>query len=746
MLSLALAFFLLVTLTGIFGLTAFYRPGNAIPLIGRLAEPWNFTPANLGEDHWIPLCLASMLCLFLEMLMIRWMASEVSALAHFKNVVLIACFFGFGLGCYLCRRAVNWLAFLFPLCLLAVLIKLPWQPEQAMIRQIPYFISRLSEAELMAKPTAGSVWGMAAASLVITLLFGLVAFTFVPLGQLVGNFLESAQGIGAYTVNLLAGMAGIVLYTALCFFYQPPAIWFGCAGILTVALIWKIPRLRWLSAVAFLLCIFLTTIGPAKPAQELWSPYQKITLTPLPDERNPSSYELMTNDSWYQQIFNLSPQFASAHAELFRSVPLEWNAYNVPYRFYPSPASVLVLGAGTGNDVAAALRNGSRQVVAVEIDPLILQIGRDLHFERPYQSPKVRTVVEDARSYIQNSHERFDLIVFSLLDSHTTSSSFSNIRIDNYVYTLESLQAAKRLLRPDGIFIIKFWVNTPWIAGRLLNLMTPVFSKPPLMLYAFGGNYTTPGWFFVAGSEARIQQALKDPAIHSYVRQIPPGQTSTVVPTTDDWPYFYQRSRKLPSNVIALSLLLMAFCWELMRRSGAGPHSVQPHFFFLGAAFMLLECQIVSKMALLFGTTWMVNSVVVGGLLILIVAANLLVQSVPRIPFAIAYAGLFLTLLVTYWIPLERFLFPSLWLKIFAATTVLCLPVFFAGIVFIRSFARVGFAAEALGSNLLGAVIGGLLESVSLWTGIRSLLVLTAILYAASLLSLAKPRAAVAHS
>src|SRR5436853_3757226 len=123
-----------------------------------------------------------------------------------------------------------------------------------------------------------------------------------------------------------------------------------------------------------------------------------------------------------------------------------------------------------------------RHVTAVEIDPLILALGRKLHPENPYGSPLVRTAQDDARSYLQNSSDRFDLIVFSLLDSHTTSSHFSNIRIDNYVYTLEALQAAKKLLKADGIFIIKFQVDTPWIAGRLYGLLQSVFGHAPCSL------------------------------------------------------------------------------------------------------------------------------------------------------------------------------------------------------------------------------------------------------------------------
>jgi protein-L-isoaspartate O-methyltransferase len=118
------------------------------------------------------------------------------------------------------------------------------------------------------------------------------------------------------------------------------------------------------------------------------------------------SYEIRTNDSWYQQIYNLSPEFIAKHPERFQDVPPEWNPYNLPYRFYRNPGSVLVLGAGTGNDVAAAVRNGGQRVVAVEIDPMIQQLGRELHFEKPYSSPRVSVVINDARSYLENSHDK----------------------------------------------------------------------------------------------------------------------------------------------------------------------------------------------------------------------------------------------------------------------------------------------------------------------------------------------------
>jgi len=67
---------------------------------------------------------------------------------------------------------------------------------------------------------------------------------------------------------------------------------------------------------------------------------------------------------------------------------------------------------------------------------------------------------------------------------------------------------------------------------------------------------------------------------------------------------------------------------------------------------------------------------------------------------------------------------------------VLCMPVLFAGIVFIRSFAQAGFASDALGSNLFGALVGGLLESLSFWLGMKSLTLLALGLYLGSALAL----------
>ncbi len=590
-------------------------------------------------------------------------------------------------------------------------------------------------------PSVGNGWFLLvvliAAIAIIVPIFCLLTFVFIPVGQLVGWYLDKADNIVAgYTVNILGSLTGILMYTVLCFLYQPPRIWFLLAGAMMAVLLWKLPRMRWAVAFAFILFAALTSLGARKESSIYWSPYQKLTLNPREVSGEIIGYVLDTNDAWYQQIADLSPKFVASHPQFFKDEPIQWNPYNIPYHFYARPESVLILGSGMGNDVAAALRNGAGRITAVEIDPLILKLGRERHFERPYSSPRVQVVLDDARSYVQNSKDRFDLIVFSLLDSHTTSSYYTNIRIDNYVYTLEALKAAKQLLKTDGVFIIKFQAETPWIAGRLGGLFETVFGHAPVQMRAGSSFYTTIDTFYVAGSESRIARAMANPELARFVADHSKIETQKAALTTDDWPYFYQREPGLPVPVIVISGALVLLCWLFLRRTGTALRSMRWHFFFLGAGFLLLEAQIISKMALLFGTTWVVNSIVIAGLLLLIVAANFLVEFQREFPVRWAYAGIFLTILASYLVPLEKFFYGSMMAKMLVATLVLCLPVFFAGIVFIRSFAKTGFRAEALGANLFGGLVGGLLESLSLWTGIRSLVIVAGLLYLASWIAL----------
>src|SRR6266550_5379821 len=178
-LSLAFGSLLLVGTGGVWLLIAFHQQGPPNRLgrwARRFGTAWEFTPVSIGGFSWSHLALASLLSLFLEMLLIRWIAAEVSAFAYFKNIVLVACFLGFGLGCYLSRKPIDLLAFLLPFSLLVSVVKLPWPALRNVIREIPYLIAPSSEMTLLGTPNVPvNFAGTLSAILIIVLLFALVA-------------------------------------------------------------------------------------------------------------------------------------------------------------------------------------------------------------------------------------------------------------------------------------------------------------------------------------------------------------------------------------------------------------------------------------------------------------------------------------------------------------------------------------------------------------------------------------------
>jgi hypothetical protein len=142
--------------------------------------------------------------------------------------------------------------------------------------------------------------------------------------------------------------------------------------------------------------------------------------------------------------------------------------------------------------------------------------------------------------------------------------------------------------------------------------------------------------------------------------------------------------------------------------------------FFLGAAFMLLETKGVTQLSLLFGSTWVVNSVVIGAFLTMGFLANLWVMFRPVSP-RLTYALLFISLLLGLFISPVHFIASSATLKVIAAGLLVGIPVFFSGIVFSNSFRMVTRPERALAVNLFGAMAGGILENTVMLGGINLL-------------------------
>jgi hypothetical protein len=142
-------------------------------------------PEELGGFSYSRLALISLLSLFLEMMTIRWISSEIRAFAYFKNLVLVACFLGFGLGCYFCRRRVQMSALIAPLLVLTVLLKTPLSPLHQVVAALPQMLGGGTEVDVWGVPSLPASWPGTLLAAVMVPLFGVVAMTFVPIGQLV---------------------------------------------------------------------------------------------------------------------------------------------------------------------------------------------------------------------------------------------------------------------------------------------------------------------------------------------------------------------------------------------------------------------------------------------------------------------------------------------------------------------------------------------------------------------------------
>lgn len=671
--------------------------------------------------RWGPLFLISAMGLFFELAVIRWLSAEVRLFSYFKNFCLFSAFLGFAIGYGLAStKRPSYLATFGILFAVFVLLVVASSAATAN-REIIY--PGTDDVFFWYPSTSSQGLELILFLGVIVVFFLTTMLLFIPLGQATGAEMDQHAPLTAYIVNIIASLVGVWLFTLTSYLQTPPLLWFGLAGLGWLGYLWLRRQPHWASIAMYvgaLVGIFIFS-----PANVTWSPYQRLDLTEatLPRQSTGEAvkvgYNLQVQQVFYQSAFDFSDKFLS---ELQGDVPhLEKLAvsYNLPYQLRPAGSRVLIVGAGMGNDVAAALRNGAGQVDAVEIDPEILAKGQALHPERPYADPRVTPIVDDARAFLKNTTQQYDLIAFGLLDSHQLLSSLSSVRLDSFVYTIQSFEQVKAHLAPGGVVALTFADSTPWIEERLGRMLAQVFG--PDQVYIFHGEV---GTTFVAG--VLSPETLTTHQLEAW--QADPAYENLAL-ATDDWPYLYLKNRAIPSAYWQALLAIGLVCLLLLARSFPEVLKPQWSFWLLGAAFLLIEFKSVTELALLFGTTWLVNSLAITGVLLMVLAANLVVLRIPRIHLEWSYALLFVSLVITYFLPLEWLVSLPVLLRAVVSMVVLSLPLFFAGLIFGESLRRVGSTAGPLASNLSGSVGGGVLEYGSLVLGIKSLYILAALVY-----------------
>ncbi len=720
----------------------------------------SFTGIDPSRRTWT-LFLVSVLGLFLELMLIRWIGTEIRIFAYLQNTVLVVCFLGLGLGCMTCRKPILIRDILWPLIALVALLAVPI--TRAWLGEITGMLTLLNDLLIWSSgETAKSVPAAVRLGLGLCMTFFLMVLIgdiFVPLGRLIGRqFDKHPRTLWAYSVNVAGGLIGIWLFVLLSALGLPPVTWVAVSAVMLAGLIAlgrnsRAPKLE-AGLLGVLVAFAWITSSEPGAIETQWSPYQKLVLWQTRSVDSGLSgigkYLVTVNNAGYQGMIDLSEKNVADNPERFAPEMRGLSQYDIPFLFHKDPKTALIVGAGSGNDAAGALRNGVERVTAVEIDPVIIKMGRKYHPERPYDSPRVELVNDDARSFFATTPKKFDVITFGLLDSHTTTA-MTNARLDHYVYTRESLERARTLLADGGIMVLSFEAQKPFVGDRMERVIREVFGQQPICFRVPMNQYGWGGLVFVAGNlDAARSQLAANPrlagAIAKWQRENPVVLTGTTRIATDDWPYIYLPSARVPTLYYLLAALLTLLMVRYSRRLElrdfvVGWRSEAWHFFFLGAAFLLLEVQNISKASVVLGNTWLVNAVIISGILAMVLLANLVVARLPKLPTLWVYGGLFLICLLLGLTDVARFAFLPYALKAVVVGGLTSLPMLFSGVIFARSFMNATRKDEALGANLIGALVGGLLQSITFVVGIRALLTIVVALYFAALLS--RPKAVI---
>jgi Spermine/spermidine synthase domain len=732
------------------------------PLTATLATP-SAPPLRRAYIH---LLLISFAILFFELACIRWVGSTVVFMTFFTNLVLMACFLGMTVGCLTASRKQNFINVVIPLALLTVILAygVLWAYSrfgelmidvggQASPQQI-YFgtEARLQDLSRFIIPIEA----------VAGLFYVLIALMFVGLGQVMGRTFNAIPNhIAAYTMNILGSLLGIAAFGVASYFHTTPLLWFAVSLGIGLYFVNRQMALQILTLIAILVFIALMAYGESgDQARLFWSPYYKIRYTP-------QSGDIKTNNIGHQTMLRIEERGAAYVLPHL----LSRDALGRPFK------DILIIGAGSGNDVQGALLHGATHIDAVEIDPVLYEIGWNDHPNHPYADPRVTIHLDDGRSFVRQTSQTYDLVIYALVDSLVLHSSYSSLRLESFLFTEQAFHDIKAKLKPGGVFAMYNFYRQGWVVGRLEKMAEKVFGSKPIVISLPYQDTIRPadnqrGHFtllLVGNIEATVVEAIRQRLVDApffwvhpkprYNQAIngfgpePPAVTGTrpaewekigmaTVDTTgidrlpsDDWPFLYLREPMVPGLNIR-GMLMVAILSLAILFLFAPVRTISPNgqMFFLGAGFMLLETKGVVHLALLFGSTWVVNSIVFFSVLILILLSNLFVWTIKPKNLWLYYGLLITSLLVNTYVPMSTFLALPGVAKVFVSCAVIFVPLFFAGVIFATAFRDSRQPDVDFGSNIGGVILGGLSEYFSLMVGFNYLLFIAIAFYLLSMI------------
>lgn len=615
--------------------------------------------------------------------MIRWLGSNVVYLSFFSNLILLASFLGIGIGFLMADRRGN-LGHWLPLLLLVLV---------SFVLLFPVKIDRSGSDILFfgeLEPSGLPIW------IAVPFIFLMTAAVMASIGQSTARVFSQFSPLTAYRLDIGGSLLGVVGFSLAALLRTPPFVWAFVVGVLATLLISELKRVDLIAMAGVVAVLGLQSLAPGLS----WSPYYQVETIEVPE-----GTQISVNGIPHQAMRMIDRD--------------DQSIYSIPYRLHDNGSldRVMIVGAGSGNDVAIALSNGANHIDAIEIDPALQELGAVGHPNQPYSDPRVSVIIDDGRAVMERSSSQYDMIIFALPDSLTLVSGSSGIRLESYLFTVEAFAQARELLKPGGTFALYNFYREDWLIDRLVRTVEVTFGHSPCLVTT-----EQAGLLALIAVGSGPTRACETDAVDT---------TGSPPPVTDDYPFLYLESRSFPGIYVLTLALIVVVSFISVRLTVGGRFRFRPFLdlMAMGVAFLLLETKSIVQFALWFGTTWLVNALVFAGVLVSVLAAVEVARRFQLPRRSTLYITLFVSLGVAWVVPAHALLAFNTPLRLATATLLTFTPIFVANLVFAQRFAATASSTTAFGANLLGAMIGGVLEYAALIAGYRALILIVALSY-----------------
>ncbi|MEH2623203.1 SAM-dependent methyltransferase [Bradyrhizobium sp. AZCC 1719] len=441
---------------------------------------------------------------------------------------------------------------------------------------------------------------------------------------------------------------------------------------------------------------------------ERWNTYSRIRVRPL-GEIEPFGWGLAREsnvkiDQHYLDIdADAGTPITRFDGDLSKLSYLKDDVINGAY-LVQQPDDVAVVGVGGGRDILSGLLFGAKRIRGIEINPAIFEVLTDKfadfsgHLDR---QPGVSLVNAEARSYINHSSDRYDLVQISLIDTWAATAAGGLTLTENRLYTVEAWDDFYRALKPGGILSVSRWYDPKFHRGEFYRLVSiaasalqrkgaPAAELSRHVIALNVGNIVTvitrpdaftdgqwqaarerlqaQGFKILLGPDVKFDSVtsvlLSGKADAAYFDSLP----ENIAPSTDDNPFFFFTSRlgdfvniqspgALQNNAaisVTVVLIIIALCacgyyivlpfFRLARRMPLSTLAPPVGYFSaIGMGFMLIEISQMQRLMVFLGHPVYGLSVVLFTILLFSGIGSATVGARPRATF-VRIAALLTTL------------------------------------------------------------------------------------------------------